>query len=320
MEVSTVTGPLPADRLGMTLIHEHFLFGYPGWYGDISVYHDDHEKRLEKAIVMAEALQAHGVQTVVDATTNETGRDPELLKEVSKRTGIHIICVTGYYYERGSAPAYFKARRGLGRVEDEIYEMFLAETTEGIGRTGIKAGAIKVASSRDGMTSYEQWFFHAAARACRETNIPIITHTQEGKLGPEQAEFFVTAGVDPKRVMIGHMCGNSDLSYHLKTLEYGVNIGFDRFGVEGVVGMPPDKVRLACLTGLVSLGYGDRIMISQDYVHHWLGRPGIESLAPNANPTHLFTQVIPRMRKMGITEESIRSMLHVNTRRFLAGQ
>lgn len=28
--VETVTGPITVDQLGKTLIHEHFVFGYPG--------------------------------------------------------------------------------------------------------------------------------------------------------------------------------------------------------------------------------------------------------------------------------------------------
>lgn len=319
MKINTVTGPIEAQNLGVTLIHEHFFFGYPGWYGDISVYRPDRQTLLNKGLEMARTLMDRGVKTVLDATTNETGRDAELLKEISERTGLQVICSTGYYYERGSAPAYFKARSGLGRVEEEIYEMLLTETTVGIGGTGIKAGVIKLASSRDHITNYEQWFFRAAARVSRETGIPIITHTQEGSLGPEQAEFLIGEGVHPKRIMIGHMCGNTNLSYHIKTLEFGVYIGFDRFGVEGVVGMPPDRLRIACLITLIALGYGDRILISQDYVHHWLGRPGMERLASNSNPAHLFQNIIPALKKTGLSAEQVASLLKDNPKRFLGG-
>jgi phosphotriesterase-related protein len=29
--VNTVLGPVAAEQLGKTLVHEHFIFGYPGW-------------------------------------------------------------------------------------------------------------------------------------------------------------------------------------------------------------------------------------------------------------------------------------------------
>ena len=34
MQVNTVTGPIPVDQLGMTLMHEHVLIGMPGWQAD----------------------------------------------------------------------------------------------------------------------------------------------------------------------------------------------------------------------------------------------------------------------------------------------
>lgn len=35
--IETVTGPIPVDQLGKTLIHEHFIFGYPGYQGDVTL-------------------------------------------------------------------------------------------------------------------------------------------------------------------------------------------------------------------------------------------------------------------------------------------
>jgi phosphotriesterase-related protein len=317
--IQTVTGPVQASQLGLTLIHEHVLFGYPGWHGDVTLGPFDREACLAAGIVMAEKLKSRGVRTILDATPNETGRDPEILREISERTGVQFLCSTGYYYERGSATPYFKARSGLGKVEKEIFEMFAAETTRGIAGTGIKAAVIKLASSRDTINRYEQWFFKAAARASRELGTPIITHTQEGKMGPEQAAFLIGEGADPKRIMIGHICGNTDMAYHLRTLEQGVYIGFDRFGIEGIVGTPTDRHRMACLVGLVGMGYADRILLSHDYVAFWLGRAGMASLAAGTEPTHLFDNILPALRLAGVTDGQIRTMMVDNPRRFLSG-
>ena len=35
--VMTVTGPISTDDLGMTLMHEHVTFAYPGWFADDSL-------------------------------------------------------------------------------------------------------------------------------------------------------------------------------------------------------------------------------------------------------------------------------------------
>ena len=70
-------------------------------------------------------------------------------------------------------------------------------------------------------------------------------------MGPEQAELLVAEGADPQHVQIGHMDGNTDIAYQLATLEHGVQISFDRFGIQGLVGAPMDEAR----TGSVSSAF-----------------------------------------------------------------
>ncbi|BCJ86353.1 phosphotriesterase family protein [Effusibacillus dendaii] len=315
--VNTVTGPVAAEDLGKTLMHEHFIFGYPGFQGDTTLGPYDRNAYLQIGIEVAERAKAHGVKTVVDPTPNECGRDPELLREISERTGVQIVCATGYYYEGESATAYFKFRSAMGNVEDEIYEMYMKEITEGIGNTGIKAGIIKLASSKDQITPYEQMFFRAAARVQKETGITILTHTQEGTMGPQQAELLVSNGADPTRVMIGHMDGNTNVSYHLQTLQYGVNIGFDRFGLEGLVGTPHDVDRVAVLLGLIGLGYQNQIMLSHDTVNIWLGRPlhmpeAMQQMVANWHITHIFDNIIPKLKAAGISDETLHTLFVSN--------
>jgi phosphotriesterase-related protein len=325
VKVNTVTGEILSSELGKTLIHEHFLFGYAGFHGDTTVGGFDFDVAINVALQVADRVKAHGVRTILDPTPNDCGRDPLFLREVSERTGLQIICTTGYYYEDEGAPGYFKFRAMLGTAEEEIYEMFMREITVGIGKTGIKAGAIKLASSKDIITDYERMFFKAAARAQKETGVPIITHTQEGTMGPEQAELLIAEGADPRRIVIGHMCGNTDVAYHLRTLQTGVNIAFDRFGLQGIVGTPMDEMREAVLIGLLGLGYGDRILLSQDTVNYWLGRPFVipEPLQPflqNYHITHLFENVLPVLKKAGIREEQLESIFLDNPRRVFEGE
>jgi phosphotriesterase-related protein len=321
--VNTVTGPVSSDELGKTLMHEHFFFGYPGYQGDLTLGPFDREAILRTGIEVAERVKAHGVKTVVDATPNDCGRNVELLREISERGEIQIVCSTGYYYEAEGAPAYFKFRQGLGSAEGEIEEMFMTEITEGIEGTGIKPGVIKLASGKDVISDYEEMFFRTAAKAQRETDIPIITHTQEGTMAPEQAELLISEGADANRVMIGHMDGNTDQAYHIATLDHGVNIAFDRFGIQGLVGMPMDEMRLACLIGLLGTGYGDRIMLSHDTVNVWLGRPPVwpeeaEKLLANWHITHLFDNVIPLLKDAGISDEQIDQIFVENPRRIFS--
>ena len=323
-KVRTVTGEISPEQLGVTLMHEHFLFGYPGYAGDVTLGPFRHDEAMQTCLAVAERLKSHGVKTVVDATTNEAGRNPEFLRELSERSGLQIICSTGYYYEGEGAPAYFKFRQAFSDIQQEVYEMMMTEITVGIAGTGIKAGVIKLASSKDQITDYEQVFFRAAARVQQETGVPIITHTQEGTMGPEQAELLISEGADPGRIMIGHMDGSTDLSYHLRTLKKGVSIAFDRIGLQKVVGMPMDEERLACLFGLIGAGYDGQLMLSHDTIAVWLGRPYTpnevaKKLLAHWTPTHLFENILPALRRGGVTEASIQKMLVDNPKRLFGG-
>jgi phosphotriesterase-related protein len=321
--VNTVLGRVSPDELGKTLMHEHFFFGYPGYNGN-SVYPVDRDDVLRVSMETADKLKAHGVKTVVDATPNDSGRDPELLKMISEKTGLNIVCSTGYYYEGEGAPAYFKFKQGLGIAEEEIYEMYMKEILEGIGNTGVKAGVIKLGTSKDVITDYEKMFFKIAARVQKETGIPIITHTQEGTMGPEQAELLISEGADPKKILIGHMDGNTDVKYHLRTLEQGVFVGFDRIGLQGFVGAPMDNERVALLLGLIAAGYADQLMMSHDKVNYWLGKvpdwpEELAKLVINWEMTHIFENIIPQLKSRGVSDEKIDTILVKNPNRIFGG-
>src|SRR5690625_918133 len=135
-------------------MHEHIYFGYPG-FQENTKHAKSREELLQEGIEVANIAKAQGVQTIVDATPNDCGRDPELLRDVSEATGVHIICSTGYYYEGEGAPAYFKFKQLVGTAEQELYELFMGEITDGIGARGIKPGVFKLASGKDEISDYE---------------------------------------------------------------------------------------------------------------------------------------------------------------------
>ena len=74
----------------------------------------------------------------------------------------------------------------------------MAELTEGIARTGVKAGVIKCATSKDKITEYEEKCLRAAARAHLKTGAPITTHTDDGTMGREQLDIFAAEGRRPQ--------------------------------------------------------------------------------------------------------------------------
>ena len=316
-KVNSVTGQISSNELGITLMHEHILFGYPGWEGDLTIAPFDRQTIVNTGVEVLNQLKTLGLTTYVDATTNDCGRNPEIYKEISEKTGINIICSTGYYFEGEGSSVYWKFRSSLGDVSDEIYELFMKEITVGIHNTDIKAGVIKVGSSKGTITDYEKMMFAAAARVQQETGVPIITHTQEGTMGPEQAEFLISQGADPAKIQIGHMSDNMDIDYQMRTLEKGVYISFDRMGLQGLVGCPMDEERYAVMIDLIAKDFTDKLMISHDVILNWLGRPlnlpeEALPLIANWHPSHLFNNIIPALKKGGVTDEQIETIIKNN--------
>ena len=316
--VNTVTGPVAASELGRTLMHEHFLFGFCGFQGDATLGGFKEEEYTRDCLKAVDDARAYGINTIVDATTNECGRNVRFLKKISDMTGMNIICSTGYYFQAESAYAYWNFRRGFANIEEEIYEMMATELTKGIEGTDIKAGVIKLASSINEITPTEEIFFKAAARAQKETGCVIITHTQLGTMGPEQAQLLIANGADPSMIAIGHMCGSTDVAYHEAVLKQGVYVNLDRFGLEGeLFHTPTDEQRMDLIKTLSDKGYGNKILLGHDSVNVNLGRglimtPFMEAAMKWANITDIGARVLPGLAKRGMTEEQIDALLAAN--------
>lgn len=316
--VNTVTGPVPHTELGRTLMHEHFLFGFAGWQGDATLGGFQEDAYTEACLQAVADARAYGIETIVDATTNECGRNVRFLQKISQQTGMKIICSTGYYFQDESAYAYWNFRKGFADIETEIYEMMATELTVGIEGTGIKAGAIKLASSQGQITPMEEIFFRAAARAQKETGCVILTHTQLGTMGPQQAELLISQGAAPGKIAIGHMCGSVDLAYHKRVLSQGVYVNLDRFGLEGeLFHTPTDEQRMDLIQSLVECGYGHKILLGHDSVNVNLGRGLIMTdfmadAMKDANIRTIGKKVLPGLAKRGLAPEQIDALLAAN--------
>jgi len=320
-KINTVMGPVSADELGVTLMHEHLVFSYLGWECDALSPPYDREAAANVCIEALREAKSLGLKTLIDATATDMGRDVELQKIVSENLGINIICATGFYTEKYGKAGYFKFRSMVYDIVSELCETLVKEITQGIGNTGVKAGVIKVGTGHGRISSYEEKVLRAAARAQKETGVPIITHTESGTMGPEQADLLISEGADPKRVVIGHMCGNSDLSYHVSVLEKGVNIAFDRLGIDVLF---PDKLRKACLIGLIGSGYADKIFLSQDCWAYRLGRSfefteATKPLLANWTYVHVIKNIIPALKEAGVSQDKINALMVGNPQRLFGG-
>ncbi len=319
-QVHTTGGPVDADELGLTLIHEHFFSSDEGVTAQWP-HTRDREREYELALESAQAVLSHGVKTVVDPTAMMLGREVEPLGRLAAETGLQIVVCTGIYtYDH--LPQFL-----LNRDEDFIASLFVHDIEQGIQGTDVKAAFIKCAADEPGVSEPIEKIHRAAARASLATDAPIMAHSRPASnTGPRQVEIFLEEGVAPERIQIAHTGDTDDLDYIEDLLETGVFIGMDRYGLELFLAM--DR-RNATVLALLERGHAGQMFLSQDFDIpianglDWYPPAVVELLtasgaAKDWSMTLLFEQVIPALTDGGMTAEQLDTMMMDNPRRWLA--
>src|SRR3954447_15476419 len=192
--VQTVLGPVDTNQLGPTLVHEHVRVSYPGEQLD-PASSADRKACVDTAVERMHGLAEQGVKTFVDPCPIDLGRDPELLADVARQSGMQIVCSTGFYLEHIGIPYYWRVRS-----VQEIAEFYLHEIENGIGETGITPGCIKIASG-DPPGEYAPKVIAGAAIAAKETGLTIISHCKNSEGGDVQQQILAEHGVELGRVL-----------------------------------------------------------------------------------------------------------------------
>ena len=187
--VNTVLGPVDAADLKFTLMHEHVMVssaGIPHTFPELI----DRDRFVTLSVQALKEAAADGVNTYVDVTTMDLGRDMDVLERVAEQSEVHIIPCTGIWLD---------IPRAINRITpEELARVFIREIEVGIEGTGIKAGVIKVATSEEGVTPANDIVLRAAAMTCNETGVPISTHTAAlAKVGNDQIAIFRGGGRRP---------------------------------------------------------------------------------------------------------------------------
>lgn len=315
--IESVTGPIEADDLGPTLIHEHYRARDESNAAQFPHLYDD-EALEAAAIEAASAALERGIKSIGEPTAMMLGRDIAFVERVARETGLQTIACTGIYtYEH--LPLYW-----LSRDADVMADAFVHDIEEGIQDTSIKAAFLKCAADAPGVTDNVEKIHRACARASLRTGVPIMAHSRPASnTGPRQVQIFLEEGVDPSKIQIAHTGDTDDLGYIEGLLEKGVYIGLDRFGVE--MYLPMEK-RIPTALALLERGYADRLFLSADSCASldWFPEEMEEQfIAQGAVKDWTITivpdQVIPALREGGMTDEQQTMMIEENPKRWLAG-
>ncbi len=320
--VQTIQGPLDASKLGFTLPHEHILASSAGFWRTWPEYFGGKTEFVNKVVDKLKAAREAGVDTIVDVTPADVGRDIRLIEEVSRKSGMQIIACTGHWLY----PSMFMAARTV----EELTEFFILEIDRGIEGTGIKPGVIKVAADQEGITPFIDKALRAAARASKATGVPVTTHTNTAvRTGGKQADIFEEESLNPHMVCLGHCDDTDDLLYLTGLAERGYTLGMDHitWGTSAAKAANADTLswqqRAQSIKKLIDAGFGDKIFLSNDwYFDLSMAGTGFMAAKDNTNPDGILfnnRKTIPFLKKIGVTDQKIDTITVENPKRFFGG-
>ena len=284
---------------GYTMMHEHITIDLSGIKNDDACLNE-----VEETIKEFKELYRYGVRNILDVTAIGMGRNSTYVQKVAEETGINILQSTGFYKD-----PFLPTIVETSSVE-ELAELFVREIEEGIDGGIIKASCIgEIGTSKQEMTASEEKVFAAAVIAAKKTNALISTHTTLGSFAREQAQFFLKHGVEPSRVIIGHLALANDLELIKDIIRLGFNVAFDTIGKKSYL---PEKERVHFLLELEKEGMLNHVVMSVDITRksHLKKNGGI-------GYAYLFENFIPLLKEAGFKEESLNRILVENPKRLL---
>lgn len=302
--INTAKGTVDASQLGFTLMHEHVFTRSPGVF-EAWPHLWDAKAQVARAVETFRDLKAAGVDTIVDLTTVDLGRDVPAVAEVARQVELTIIMATGVWR---FPPRYFD-RRNI----DPIADLFVRDIEEGMQGTSIRAGIIKMATEPE-VDDLNERMLRAGARAHRRTGVPISTHHYvPTECGLRQQDVFESEGVDLSRVVIGHSGDSADIEYLEKIIARGSYIGMDRFGTGMLL---TTEQRVETVAELCRRGHAGRMVLSHD-TNVWMDTIPPElrkERMPDWHFRHITDDILPALRAKGVTEEQIQQMMVANPR------
>lgn len=316
--IKTVCGEIKPEELGFTSMHEHLLCDFtdmmkasvepevrqgleyipasmlelnmknlPALRNGMGTFSKDCASLHDMDYMVGElkAFGEMGGQAIVDATPVTVGpeKDAKGLKELSEKSGIHVVTCTGLYTSR-TQPETFREMS-----EDELAAFFKKEMETGFGDTGIRPGFMKCAINTVGdcmgVDASEIKAVRACARVAAETGCSIHIHNGY-PMGMKEcvpvAKMVLELGVKPDKLLMLHMDSlirrpvsemeyiqdfravkTVDIELMTALLDMGVNIGFDSWDMQ-LNSLPDNMDRLKALVEVLRRGYAGQIVMGHD--------------------------------------------------------
>lgn len=303
----------PADLAhGSVLFHEHMSLGLAFWDQMLPGIPDAQRETfigpagepyfMQDTEMMVAELRAaldEGVSALVDGGHADMGRDLAFLRSVSEQSGMPIVASGGYYID----PFYpEEVRNG---TDDAIAESLVA------GAAAERWGAFGEIGSSEEITADERKMLRAVGKAHLATNLPVFTHTANGLEAVTQLDILESVGVNPDRIVIGHMGGLEDpaAAVHREIATRGAYVGFDRLGG----GPEADGHKVPMVQAMLDAGLVERVLLASDFA-----LASDTQRRGGAGYAKTITQFVPMLREAGVDDATIRTLTIDNPLRFMA--
>ena len=343
--VSSNEVPFPEEMLKLNYENLNFLRS-GGWILSKDVVETSNQAHYDFLLKELMEFKKAGGDCIVDPTPigvrgdiGAPGAGIGAVRELSEKSGVKIVCATGLYHDTFMPPEL------KDKSEDELKAIFEDEIANGIGDSGIKPGFLKAAIGFVGpdgaIHPNEIKVFRAICRVAVETGMGIEVHLTSPASGIKEALVFADIAlneyhVNPRKLCFCHV-GNLiaevlpideyilhgskyDIDGHRELLSKGVLISFDDFGSHPCQSSefdntyrPSDYIRIRAVHELINEGYVSQLLMSHDFCCKTAGKS-----YGGHGYCRVISYVCPMLKKLGHTDEEIRTMTIDTPREFLA--
>lgn len=252
-----------ADPRGPSiLVHEHVLVDFIG-ADAITRDRYDLQDAFRVALPKLEELRSLGCTRMLECTPNYIGRDPRLLRLLTKATGIELWTNTGLY-----AAANHKFLPAFAKTETaaQLAKRWVAEWRNGVDE--MKPRFIKIGVNKGPLHAWDRKVVEAAAITTLETGLPIAAHTGDGQAALEELEIIRKAGAPAGKFVWVHAQNELDHSIHDTVARAGAWVEFDGINEKSI------RWHERCVEHMHRAGFLHRTLISHDSGWYRPGEPG----------------------------------------------
>ncbi|WP_374976704.1 hypothetical protein ACEYYH_02410 [Microbacterium trichothecenolyticum] len=331
--IETVLGPISADALGATCMHDHLRVDASGLRRDGATPAPDHDDvRLEtlgylrwNMLSSADNLRLNdddlaarelslaavlGQRAVVECSSIGLGPTHASLPAISRASGVAVISAYGFYVPY-ALPGW------VGELDEEQLESHLFEAlTVAVPGTSFRAGLLGIMGTTAQFAPREREMLRAASRAGARTGASVSVRLDpEAARGVEVVELMTAEGLPADRIIFTNADEYMDAGYWAELADAGAVLEMC-FGTEAVhpgrVDNPSDRERLS---------FFGRFAGDHPQARHVLGLSTWTKAQLAAyggyGYSYLLARIVPELAERGIAADRLDAMLVDEPRRLL---